>query len=223
MSRHRGRPVPPPKLESAFRTQAFTENFAYGLHNWKLYDSVGHDGAGVRDPEAIELDRAGVRIHGDSTGRTGGMQLLHHAIFRGRVDVEMFVPPGAGKYHPVVLLWGQGSGDSVDAITGEIDIAEFWNRPQRNVSDFTLHWGDGTEMSGASCAPKLGDFNTYSVTWTATQITAELNGVTYWQTGELARFPQVPMDVCLQLDWFPNEPTSGGSADMYVSSVRIRP
>lgn len=191
--------------------------------DWQLYDSVGHDGAGVRSPSAVRVTPGGIHIIGTPSGLTGGTQLLGYPFYQGTVNVVATCPPGAGRYHPVVLLWGQGSGSSVDAATGELDLMEFWDNPLRDYNEFTLHYGDGSQMMGNGTKVSPAYANVYSVYWTDYVISAKVNGIEYFRSTDTAKFPKVPMDLCIQLDWFPYEETTPGSASMTVSAVEILP
>lgn len=223
---HRRRPRLSPKLAVPLETtQYFFQKFNSldSLSNWKLYDSEGHNGEGIRTPTAIDVKEGSLAIGGDGNGRTGGMQLLGHPIVYGEVTVRAYCPPGAGAYHPVALLWGQGSGSSVDALTGELDFMEFWNDPSRTVNGFTLHYGDGSQMISKDINVRNSTYNDYSVRWTPAVISAAVNGYEYFRSTDSTKFPAVPMDLCLQLDWFPHEDTTRGGGVMYVESIEIKP
>lgn len=221
-SRRNQRNAPPPPPVTPVVTKHYKDDFA-SLNSWQRYDSAGQDGAGRRLPGQCYVSSDELAILGDAAGNTGGVQLLGHPIYHGRVDVHMIAPAGAGQYHPVALLWGQGSGSSVDAVTGEIDFVEFWNRPSRDINGFTLHYGDGTQMIETDKPVSGTLWHTYSVIWTPTEITGLIDGSKYFSTTDTAKFPKVPMDLCLQLDWFPKEHTTKGSAIMYVDSIEISP
>lgn len=208
-------PVPP-----VVSAPVFVDEFN-DLKNWQLYDSEGHDGQGVRSPRQISANGVLV-ISGSDSGRTGGMQLLGHPVTVGsRVDVRASAPIGAGVYHPVALLWGQGSGSSVDAVTGEIDFMEFWNSPNRDRVGFSLHYGDGYQMVSTEKDVTPG-WHTYSVIWQDDSIKWLIDDVVKFQSNDKSKFPKVPMDLCIQLDYFPHEPTTKGSAVLYVDWVKIR-
>lgn len=209
-------PLPPTTTKVVFRDD-FTD-----LRNWKLYDSVGHDGQGLRKPSQISVINGVLTIIGTSSGTTGGMSLISHDVYHGAVSVRLRTPQGAGKYHPVALLWGLGSGSAVDAVTGEIDFVEFWNRPDRDLNGFSLHYGDGTKMLNGETRVDGTGWHTYTVTWTPTEIIASIDDVPYFRTTDATKFPKNPMELCLQLDWFPNENTTSGTGIMEVDWVEIR-
>lgn len=217
-------PPPPPPVITPPPTPTgvvFRDDFTNGLWNWKLYSSVGHDGNGLRRPSQISTVDGVLKIVGDANGTTGGMSLIGHDIRFGKVSVRLRAPKGAGKYHPVALLWGLGSGSAVDAITGEIDFVEFWNLPNRDRNSFTLHYGDGSQMIDGD-TPVVGtEWHVYSVLWTPEFIEAFVDGVSYYRTTDKAKFPKGSMELCLQLDWFPHENTSDGDGLMEVDWVQI--
>ena len=199
----------------------FREEFV-NLDNWSLYRSAGHDGQGLRRPSQIAVANGIATIYGDSAGKTGGMKLRSPVQKHGLWSVHMRTPPGAGVYHPVCLLWGVGSGSDVNAATGEIDFVEFWNRPARDRNEFTLHYGDGSQMIGGGVAVDGTQWHTYHVLWTPSEIKAWIdNNSPYYRTTDTAKFPQSSVETCIQLDFFPFEDTTGGSASMQVDSVVI--
>lgn len=200
----------------------FRDDFI-NLNNWKLYDSVGHDGNGIRSPYQIKTTNGIATITGTNNGTTGGMSLRNHDVRYGTVAVRLRAPAGAGVYHPVALLWGLGSGSDVNAVTGEIDFTEFWNRPFRDLSEFTLHYGDGSLMVGGSAPVDGTQWHTYATTWTPTYISGSLDGIEYYRVNTTATTqPKATMELCLQLDWFPYESTTKGSATMEIDWIEIR-
>src|SRR6185312_10256563 len=44
-----------------------------GLGNWSRYDGPGHDGNGIRSPDAMSVNNGVLTITGDANGTTGGM------------------------------------------------------------------------------------------------------------------------------------------------------
>lgn len=212
-----------PGWGAAVAPTTFTDNFT-NLKNWGLYDSPGQDGAGLRRPSQIHVSGGILTITGSADGTTGGMQLNGHDQQYGTFSVRMRSPKGTGAYHPVVLLWGVGSGSGVNAPTGEIDLVEAWNRPNRDKNDFTLHYGDGSQMVGGSTSVDMTVWHTYNVSWTKTGIWTWIDDQpAYFTTTDKAKFPQNKMQLCIQLDWFPHEGFKPGPASMQVDWVKITP
>jgi beta-glucanase (GH16 family) len=152
------------------------------------------------------------------------MKLRDSGRHYGIWSVRMRAPLGSGRYHPVVLLWGQGGGRGVDNLLGEIDFVEVWQRPERDRNEFTLHsYGTGEHvMDTQAVAVDLTEWHTYHVRWTPAEIVSWIDtDEPYVRLTDTDRFPQVPMELCLQLDWFPDEPFDAGGAIMQVDWVKI--
>jgi beta-glucanase (GH16 family) len=205
-------PTPPPTSTLLFR-----DDFS-NLSSWRLYDSAGHAGNGLRSPSQISVVDGILTITGTANGTTGGMMLSGHELTGGTVSVRMRAPAGAGKYHPVVLLWPSTDRWPDD---GEIDFVEILNRPERDRNDFTVHYGTANSQISNGIAVDMTQWHTYSVTWTPDYISAAVDDVEYFRTTDKAAFPPVPMNVCIQLDWFPYADTTSGSGVMEVDWVEI--
>ncbi len=198
----------------------YRDDFA-SLSQWQLYDSAGHGGNGLRRPSQVSVANGVCTISGTASGTTGGMALRNHNQMFGKWTWRMRAAPGARVYNPVCLLWGQGSGSSVNASTGEIDVVECWQDAARQSNQFTLHYGDGTSMIGASTFVDMSQWRTYSLLWTPTQISTWIDDQRpYFITSEADKFPKVPMTVTAQLDWFPEEGT-WGEANLQLDYVQI--
>jgi hypothetical protein len=195
------------------------------LDDWDLYDSVGHDGNGLRSPGQISVDNGVLTITGRPDGTTGGMKWRNHSQQYGQWDVRLRAPRGAIAYHPVVLLWGSGGGAGVDNALGEIDIVEVWQRPQRDRNSFSVHFGDGSQFVGGDTYLDMTEWHTYHLIWQPSYLYTWVDDQpAYFSTDVVDVLPPGPMDLCIQLDWFPDEGLAGGdSATMHVDSVRCSP
>jgi hypothetical protein len=199
----------------------FTDNFT-NLSHWGLYNSPGHDGNGIRSGAQVTVTGGVANIAGTVNGTTGGMQLNGHDQQYGQWSIRMKAPKATGMYHPVVLLWGVGSGGGVNAPTGEIDIAEGWETPNRDKNDFTLHYGDGSLMIGATTAVNMAAWHIYNVVWTSEYMYTWIDDLpAYWQSTDTAKFPKNAVQLCIQLDWFPDETQfPRGAASMQIDWIK---
>lgn len=199
----------------------FTENFD-NFNNIRRYNSAGHAGQGVRSPGQITISNGILNIAGTADGTTGGLNLIAPRQKYGKWSIRAKAPIATGKYHPVVLLWGEGAGSGTTAITGEIDILEVWQRPNRDRNSSTIHYGNGAGMLNASTNVDMTQWHTYNMLWTPTKISFWIDDLPpYYETTDTSKFPSVAMDLCIQLDWFPGENFPNGAASMQVDWVKI--
>lgn len=199
-----------------------TDNFTtLSTANWDLYNGPGHDGNGRRRPTQIAVSKGVLKITGTAGGTTGGMKWRNRSQTHGQWDIRLRARAGCGCYHPVVLLWGSGGGSGVNNAHGELDIVEAWQRPARDRNSFTVHYGDGSAMLGADTAVDMTVWHTYHLVWQDTYLYTWIDdNPAYFSTDDVGVLPSGPMDLTIQLDWFPQEGTVGGStATMEVDSV----
>ncbi len=200
----------------------FRDDFTGTLSNWNVYNSAGQDGAGLRRPSQVTIENGLLVIRGTKDGTTGGLSVVGHDQQYGHFVWRVRCPAGASVYHPVCLLWGIGSGSSVDAVTGELDVVEVWQDGTRQKNEFTLHYGDGTQMIGGGVAVDMTQWHDYHLLWQPGLISTWVdNNLPYFSTWDSAKFPPGKMEMTVQLDWFPKE-GAAGTAEMYVDYVQIQ-
>ncbi len=190
--------------------------------NWDVYDSVGHDGHGLRRPSQVRVVNGVLVITGTANGTTGGMKWRNRSQTFGQWDIRMRARKGCICYHPVVLLWGADGGSGVDNPYGEIDIVEVWQRPNRDQNSFSVHYGDGSQFVEGNVAVDMTQWHIYHVVWQAGYIYTWIDdNPTYFSVDDAGVIPTGPMDLTIQLDWFPDEGTAGGpTATMEVDYVK---
>lgn len=201
----------------------YAETFAsLNPGNWDVYNSPGHDGNGLRRPSQVSVANHILTITGTANGTTGGLKWRHRSQTYGQWDILMRAPAGCICYHPVVLLWGTGGGSGVNNPNGEIDIVEAWQRPRRDRNSFTVHYGDGRQLVGADTAVNMTAWHVYHLVWRADYIYTWIDdNVAYATVDDLNVIPDGPMDLAIQLDWFPSEGTAGGAtASMQVAVIQ---
>jgi beta-glucanase (GH16 family) len=106
----------------------------------------------------------------------------------GRFEARMKVNPTSGKVPGLQEAFWLWPDDRVSSSTrwpasGEIDIAELYSQwPQYVIPFLHYKWnnngGPKLGLNTAHCAASRGVFNTYTLTWTATSITIQVNGKT---------------------------------------------
>jgi len=185
---------------------------------WGVYNSLGHNGQGIRSPQAWSVANGVATVNGDSSGTTGGMLAKFAAQKYGRWEVRMRANAGEPKYHPVVALWPNNSASPNCA---EVDFAE--NTGDTNLMHFYLHYAcDRTQsfQTRASAPVDPTQWHNYAVEWTPSGITGYLDGVEWFTDTVPAHNPSVAMHQTLQLDWFPDG-TATKPSWMQVDWVRV--
>ena len=184
---------------------------------WKVYDSVGHDGNGLRSPKAVKVASGALFITGDSQGTTGGVSAKFAQQKYGRWETRMRTTVRDVEYHPVVLLW-PNNNDSPNC--AEVDYAEALGN--QNVVKFSLHYActRSNFQTRAARNIDLTQWHNYAVEWTRTGITGYIDGVPWFIDTTPSHLPTVGMHQTLQLDWFPDG-TVLNQTQMIVDWIRV--
>jgi len=181
---------------------------------WKVYDSAGHNGQGIRSPGAVSVDGTQVKIVGDELGTTGGMSSKFDRRKYGRWETRMR-SVRESKYHPVLLLWPDSKNWPCD---GEVDYAEGTKDTSR-VSIF-LHYGCENRHTSGTKALDVAQWHNYAVEWTGAGIVGFVDGKEWFRDTQPAHQPPGPMHQTVQLDWAPEGiPTL--RSEMMVDWVRV--
>jgi Glycosyl hydrolases family 16 len=207
---------------AALTPMSFQEDFhVLDPDVWDIYDSAGHDDRGRRSPGQVSVVGGVLTITGTADGTTGGLKWRDHSQRYGQWDIRLRAARGSGCYHPVVLLWGTEGGAGVDNALGEIDIVEVWQRPERDRNAFSVHYGDGSEFVGGDTAVDMTQWHTYHLVWQDSYLYTWIDDEpAYFSTDRLDVLPPGPMDLTIQLDWFPDEGATGdGTASMEVDWI----
>lgn len=166
---------------------------------WTVYDSVGHDGQGLRSPKAFAVEDGVMRITGDTTGTTGGMAARFDSVKYGKWEVRMRVPERDPKYHPVLLLWPDSEKWPCD---GEVDFAEGWG--ETNIVNFVLISGCEDTVTRKYTSIDQTQWHDYAVEWTSAGMVGYIDGVEVFRDTTASHQPPGPMHLTIQLDWFPD-------------------
>lgn len=151
---------------------------------WGLYDGVGHNGNGTRDPERISISGGLLRIQGTAGGSTGGMS--HHPVKRqyGRWEARMraYSTGGTGgqaQYHPVLIIWPDSENWPVD---GEYDFIE--NDVGDTAAGAFLHYPHPSlpvqQEHATQSGVAIGDWHNYAIEWQPTGLTGFIDGVQWY-------------------------------------------
>jgi hypothetical protein len=180
---------------------------------WRLYDSPGHNGKGVRSPSAWSVRDGFARVTGDTAGTTGGMSAKYAGASRryGRWEVRLRASNVEQKYHFVSILWPDSGNWPCD---GEIDYAE---KPGSSMTDvgFYNHFDCTNQQTQVKKAVDVTQWHNYAVEWSPTGVVGYLDGAEWFRDDNTAHLPPGPMHQTLQLDWFPvtGQATKTSTAD----------
>jgi hypothetical protein len=188
-----------------------TENFnGTSLNdNWGAYDGAGSGGNGVRSPKQVTVGGGILKITGLADGTTGGVY-WKGSLKYGRWEIRARFPAGCACYHPVVLLWPANDDWPTG---GEVDYAEVFDGPRRTLR-FFLHYGPDDKRLTATRDMDLTQWHTYAVEWTPDHITGYVDGQPYFHTSDPAAQPPGRMFQTIQLDWYPQRETGGGTMEV---------
>jgi len=195
-------------------TQVDGDEFNGGMSdNWGPYEGAGHAGNGRRSADAISVENGSLVIRGDSGGNTGGMSWKKDQRF-GKWEMRARFPKGDEQYHPVLLLWPNGSWPQ----GGEVDFAETTSASS-DVS-FFLHYSSSNQQKYAHMNLDITQWHNYAVEWVDGRITGYVDGEKWFESTDRDTLPPDQMHAAIQLDYFPD----GGSpqpSEMHVDYMRI--
>lgn len=181
--------------------------------NWSVYEGAGHAGAGRRVASAITVQNGVLVIRGDANGNTGGMAWDADQRF-GKWEMRARFPKGDRQYHPVLILWPNGSWPE----GGEVDFAE--TTSASNDVSFFLHYGSSNSQKSAKKTIDITQWHNYAVEWADGRITGYIDGQQWFQSTDPNTMPPDKMHATIQLDYFPD----GGSpqpTELQVDYLRI--
>lgn len=208
---------------STGQSPAWVEEFdTLSAEDWEIYNGEGHLGNGQRQPSQVDVRDGVLTITGTADGRTGGLKWRGRGQTYGQWDIRLRAPSGCVCYHPVVMLWGAGKTDAGTNPLGAIDVVHAWQAPGRDRNTFGLHPGNGAEPVRVDVAVDMTQWHVYHLVWQESYIYSWIDDdPAYVQVTEVELLPEGPMDVAIQLDWFPQEGTTGGStATLEVDYVK---
>lgn len=201
-------------------TPVWSDDFAsLASTKWSVYDSAGHAGNGRRTPAAVKVANSILTITADAQGNSGGLASRFGQL-RGRWEVRMRCSAGSVNYHPVLLLWPMDGSGTVDSPGGEIDFVEITDSASRQSVNFFLHPPEAVSTGQLYGNTKVDatQWHNWAFEWTATKMTAYVDGNPWYTTTRNSWFPTVRMGLCIQLDNMGGNVSAGGN--MQVDWVR---
>lgn len=216
--------TPPDSGDQVEWKLVFQEDFdstAVDTRIWGMYDGPGHDGNGLRSPEAFSVEDGQLVITAcmkDGQVVSGGM--AHKANYTyGKYEFRVRTEPDpSGTTSGVVLTWPQSERWPVD---GENDIYETGTEPTPDRQPFHtfIHYGEDNSQYHFQHDVAGDEWHVMSMEWFPDKLTIYRDGQEVWTLTDRKAIPQVPHHICLQLDAFKKEMT--GTVRMYVDWVRI--
>lgn len=181
---------------------------------WDLYDGPGHDGKGIRSPDAVSVADGILTIDGTPDGTTGGMTWGNGQLY-GRWEARARYTAGTPAYHQVLLLWP----DKEDwPVGGEVDYSEVTDGPRKKLN-FFLHYGEDNSQEDDATEIDMTQWRSYAVEWTAEHVLGFVDGEEFFRSETPEANPPRPMHATIQLDWFP-EDGEEGTGKMEVDWIR---
>ena len=159
---------------------------------------------GARTPEAITVRDGVATITATADGTTGAMSW--HPGQRGRWEACIRMHPGPDALHGVVILWPVAEDFPAG---GEIDWVEVFHGDRQEVT-VNIHHGPPDRSFGGEVERDATQWTAWAVEWTPEHITTYADGEEWYSTDRSELFPPRPMNMTMQLDWFP--PEGGGPA-----------
>jgi hypothetical protein len=133
--------------------EIYRTDFSEGLGSeWRIYDSIGHAGWGLRRPSAVTVEPESSAAGGSLLTITARMGSGEEAGLLVSGGLKLIVPQTYGRYtfrmradgdpsgvtSAVSLLWPASNDWPAD---GELDIVETWtNRATRTPVETNIHW-----------------------------------------------------------------------------------
>ena len=174
--------------------------------DWHPYGpEVGHDRQGVRTPDAITVADGVATITATADGTTGAMS-WHPGQRFGRWEACLRTDPGPDALHAVAILWPVAEDFPAG---GEIDWMEIFRGDRRQVT-VNVHHGPPDRSFGGAVDHDATRWTAWAVEWTAQRVTTYRDGAEWYRTDRADLLPPRPMNMTVQLDWFP--PPGGGPA-----------
>jgi len=182
---------------------------------WKVYNSSGHGGHGLRRPSAWSVNGSYATVTGNSKGTTGGMS-ANYAQKYGRWEVRMRTNKRDSEYHSILMLWPAGT--TRWSTCPEVDFAE--STKDVTKIKFFLHYGCAPDQTRAVRTIDTTQWHNYAVEWTSTHITGYIDGVQYFKDTNKRHLPPGAMHQTIQEDWFPDGTTTRTST-MSIDWARV--
>ncbi|HVL61568.1 MAG TPA: chitosanase, partial [Microbacterium sp.] len=172
---------------------------------WSMYDGPGHDGNGIRSPDAFSVANGVLTCYGDNVngGTTGGMAFERNTKYvriEWRVRTYSINPSGGGnRYHPVLIMWPQSDRWPQD---GEYDFYECDCDSGKYEHYEHIPGNDGSAQEYDSFDLDIQNWHNVAFEWSKTGIKGFVDGKKVWQYDGSYILAPGPMHPTIQLDNF---------------------
>ncbi|MEV1295866.1 family 16 glycosylhydrolase [Pseudonocardia sp. NPDC049635] len=177
--------------------------------DWHPYGpEPGHAKNGVRTPDAVTVTDGVMSITADAEGTTGAVS-WHPGQRHGRWEACVRSDEASGGLNALLLLWPVAEDFPVG---GEIDWMEILSDDRQETS-FFLHYGPDNDQDHGATQHDSTEWSAYALEWTPEKMTAYVDGEQWYSNTTTDHFPPRPMNMTMQLDYFP---PAGGPTAMHM-------
>ncbi|WP_344023493.1 glycoside hydrolase family 16 protein [Pseudonocardia kongjuensis] len=177
--------------------------------DWHPYGpEPGHAKNGIRTPDAVTVADGVMSITADAEGTTGAVS-WHPGQRHGRWEACVKSDEASGGLNALLLLWPVAEDFPVG---GEIDWMEILSDDRQETS-FFLHYGPNNDQDYGATQHDSTEWSSYALEWTPEKMTAYVDGEEWYTNTNTDHFPPRPMNMTMQLDYFP---PAGGPTAMHM-------
>ncbi|BBG00547.1 hypothetical protein PSA01_35360 [Pseudonocardia saturnea] len=177
--------------------------------DWHPYGpEPGHAKNGIRTPDAVTVADGVMSINADAEGTTGAVS-WHPGQRHGRWEACVKSDEASGGLNALLLLWPVAEDFPVG---GEIDWMEVLSDDRQETS-FFLHYGPNNDQDYGATQHDSTQWSAYALEWTPEKMTAYVDGEEWYTNTTTDHFPPRPMNMTMQLDYFP---PAGGPTAMHM-------
>ncbi len=195
------------------------DNTSVNTTEWAMYYSAGHDGNGLRRPEAFSVENGVLVVTAQMKNGeivSGGMAHKRNYKF-GKFEFKVKTEADPSEATSgVILTWPQSERWPID---GENDIYETGIEANRNPFSTFIHYGADNRQYEFKHQEDGTEWHIIAMEWTDSAIVIYQDEKLVWELKDTEAIPQNPHHLCIQLDAFKKK--MGNPVKMYVDWVKI--
>lgn len=190
------------------------------IMQWKMYNSPGHSGNGLRRPSAFSIQHGYLVVTAQMQNNnivSGGM--AHQANYTyGKFEFKVRTEKDPSQATSgVVLTWPESERWPID---GENDMYETGTNAERNFYNSFIHYGtDANTQYQFNHKKDATKWHVVAMEWNASAVKIYDDDVLVWTLTDKKAIPDVPHHLCIQLDAF--KKTMADKVSMYIDWVKI--
>lgn len=171
---------------------------------WRIYNSPGHDGFGLRRPSAFSLDGKGnlvVKAKMENGVIVSGGMANRSEFTYGRVEFRVKTEPDpSGTMSGVVLTWPQDQNKNAPEFT-ENDMYETGTRANnRSAFDSFIHFGAANWQKWVTHAVDPSQWHVIAMEWYPDLVEISIDGALAWSVSDRAVIADNLHHLSIQLD-----------------------